>query len=139
MGDHDYKRGCLLLPNINSVNCCNRCPANNDENGTPWFDFRRCANWVLRTYARGGYDVSKCRLFDIKGVSNQSVFPDWMHDKSGGTDKVPQCLNTLSNMSYGHLLLLSLVYLFVCKSSYAYSCFLDVFTYSIYFLWCGGS
>jgi hypothetical protein len=29
-----------------------------------------------------------CKLFDIVGVSNLSIMPDWMHDKPLGTDKV---------------------------------------------------
>ena len=88
LGDHDYKRDCLNLPNINSATCCGLCPADSSSSGVPWFDFRPNAQWVRQTYKRGGFDVSKCILFLIAGVSNLTNCPDWMHDKPLGTDKV---------------------------------------------------
>ena len=33
LGDHDYKRDCLLLNNINSANPCFKCKANKDGSG----------------------------------------------------------------------------------------------------------
>ena len=43
-GDQDYKRDCLLLPNVTSACPCSNCPANQIEHdkpgGMPWFDWR---------------------------------------------------------------------------------------------------
>ena len=86
VGDHDYKRDCLLLPNINSAHPCGACPANTTD--CPWFDFRKTARCFSRVFGHGGFDVSKCLLFGIIGLTHLSVYPDWMHDKPLGTDKV---------------------------------------------------
>ena len=85
LGDHDYKRDCLKLPNVNSNHCCPLCPANTAD--VPWFDFRREAHWLQRCYRKDQVKYP-CKLFDIEGVSNLSIMPDWMHDKCLGTDKV---------------------------------------------------
>ena len=89
-GDQDYKRDCLRLPNVNSNTPCDHCPANVSD--VPWFDFRDGAAWVSRIYTQlqwkaAGLD-KKCFLFGIVGVTNLSIYPDWMHDKNLGSDKV---------------------------------------------------
>ena len=86
VGDHDYKRDCLLMPNVSSNKPCGLCPADTVE--APWFDCRQGAAWVSRVYKQGQFDVSRCVLFGIMGVSNLTNYPDWMHDKPLGTDKV---------------------------------------------------
>ena len=93
-GDQDYKRDCMGLPNINSTKPCVHCPADSKlrcHSEFAWYDFFPEANWVQGIYGedglqRGGWD--SCVLFQIDGVTNLSVYPDWMHDKNLGTDKV---------------------------------------------------
>ena len=52
-----------------------------------WFDFRTNAPCLMHTYPMK--DMSNvCRIFEIEGVSNHSIYPDWQHDKNLGTDKV---------------------------------------------------
>ena len=85
LGDHDYKRDCLGLPNVLSHNCCPSCPA--DTSKQPWFDFRLSAKWISMIYK--ACDKSyPCKLLTIQGVSVLTIWGDWMHDKPLGTDKV---------------------------------------------------
>ncbi len=84
-GDHDYKRDCLELANVNAVQCCSHCPADNTH--CPWFHFVPGARWAKGIYATRAL---RCALFQMVGVGIWSVYPDWMHDKHLGTDKVPQ-------------------------------------------------
>ncbi len=66
----------------------NHCPAR--KRTCPWYDFRPTAEWVMRTYktAIAHPDVD-CPLIDDEiGITRQSVYSDWMHDKYLGTDKV---------------------------------------------------
>ena len=89
LGDQDYKRDCLLLPNVNSNMPCAHCPCNTTD--VPWFDFRRQALWVGQIIGSDQWLASAwnlCELFKMKGVSILSVYPDWMHDKNLGSDKV---------------------------------------------------
>lgn len=88
LGDHDYKRDCLRLPNVTGVDCCALCPANNDTASTPWFDFRRSAQWMKKLYVVGQVSYA-CLLFTIIGVTHMSIYGDWMHDRPLGTCKVP--------------------------------------------------
>ena len=83
IGDNDYKRDVLSMINI-STGTCNYCPCN--KGNTPWFDFSLSAKWAKNLYQP--YELA-CRLVrqDI-GLSSANVFPDWMHDKYLGTDKV---------------------------------------------------
>ncbi len=82
-GDHDYKRDCLELANVNAVQCCSHCPADNTH--CPWFHFVPGARWAKGIYATRAL---RCALFQMVGVGIWSVYPDWMHDKHLGTDKV---------------------------------------------------
>ena len=83
-GDHDYKRDCLLLENINSTLCCSHCKANRTT--IPWFDFSLFARWTTSPSTK----ELLCPLFGPElGLSRKNVAPDWMHDKYLGTDKVP--------------------------------------------------
>ncbi len=89
IGDQDYKRDCLLLPNVSSGTPCAHCPCNN--HAVPWFDFRPQAAWVglictLMQWMNSQWNRSE--LFKIIGVTILTVYPDWMHDKNLGTDKV---------------------------------------------------
>jgi hypothetical protein len=98
LGDHDYKRDCLGLPNVTSVNCCPLCPAN--KSSTPWFDFRKSAQWLKKLYAIGQVTYA-CLLFTIIGVTHLTIYGDWMHDRPLGTCKVPSpplrsCLSSSS-------------------------------------------
>ena len=83
LGDHDYKRDCLLLNNINSSQPCTHCKCNKTD--TPWFDFSLVAKWIFSPWNT----ILRCSLFGQEvGLSRKSVWPDWMHDKYLGTDKV---------------------------------------------------
>ena len=85
MGDHDYKRDVLELANVNAARPCSHCPC--DRQDTPWFDFSLTAKWISKTY-QDGLDL-KCMLLRMScGLSILAVYPDWMHDKYLGTDKV---------------------------------------------------
>ena len=84
IGDHDYKRDCLQLNNINSAQPCSHCKANRTT--IPWFDFSLVAKWITSPRS----SELRCSLFGSEvGISRKSVWPDWMHDKYLGTDKVP--------------------------------------------------
>ena len=88
-GDQDYKRDCLQLANVSSGKPCTHCPANTST--CPWYDFRPTAVWASKIYTLLAWlqtEWTKCSIFLTKGVSNMSVYPDWMHDKNLGTDKV---------------------------------------------------
>ena len=85
LGDHDYKRECLGTPNVNSTDCCAFCPANNSS--SPWFDFRPSAEWLKKIYPPGAAQYA-CVLFTIVGVTQLSIYGDWMHDRPLGTCKV---------------------------------------------------
>ena len=89
IGDLDYWRDKLKLPNSSSIQPCALCPCNTTT--VPWFQFNFLAAWMQRIYnvntwlASGG---GSCRLFTIQGVTVYSLHPDWMHAKHLGTDKV---------------------------------------------------
>ena len=89
IGDLDYWRDKLQLPNSTSNEPCALCPCNTTT--VPWFHFNYLAAWIQSFYnidtwlASGG---GKCRLFTIVGVTVYSLHPDWMHAKHLGTDKV---------------------------------------------------
>ena len=105
IGDQDYKRDCLRLPNINSSCPCPLCDANTSS--TPWFDFRREAAWVQTMKGAAAWD--RCALFDLRGVTLASLYGDWMHDKNLGTDKVhpplDMCVDIVCNI---HICLLDI-------------------------------
>ena len=83
IGDNDYKRDVMEMINI-SKGTCNYCPGN--KSTCPWFDFQLCAKWAQRMYKP--YELA-CKLIRKGiGLSSANVFPDWMHDKYLGTDKV---------------------------------------------------
>ena len=70
----------------------NHCPADIEQ--CPWFDFRISSEFVKRTFKKlvNGQigPPLMCKLFGIIGVTRLSIYPDWMHDKNLGTDKVPR-------------------------------------------------
>ena len=88
-GDQDYKRECLELANVNSNTPCSHCPANTGE--YPWFDFRRCSQWMHNCYTPDGFEKTKwfkSWILKLPMVNIDSIYPDWMHDKNLGSDKV---------------------------------------------------
>ena len=85
IADHDHKRDVLQLANVNSGKPCSHCPA--DRKNCPWWDFSLDAKWSKETYTKA-CDLASPILRMVIGVSILSVFPDWMHDKYLGTDKV---------------------------------------------------
>ena len=88
-GDQDYKRECLSLANVGSNTPCSHCPANTST--CPWYDFRPTAEWVKNIYTPNQFRASQwcsCLLLKIPLVSCDTIYPDWMHDKNLGTDKV---------------------------------------------------
>jgi len=72
-----------------STGRCTYCPCNRGT--TPWFDFSLLAKWAKNLYKP--YELA-CRLVRQEiGLSSANVFPDWMHDKYLGTDKVQKKLS----------------------------------------------
>ena len=63
----------------------NHCPANVTD--VPWFDFRLVSEFVKQTYTKHGPMIN-CLLRLIIGVTHRTIYPDWMHDKNLGSDKV---------------------------------------------------
>lgn len=89
IGDLDYLTKTYLLPNATSNKPCCWCPCNSDN--VPWWDFRIKAKWVKKVWTREAWEVSgwkQCPIFNLPGVSLLSVYPDWMHIKTLGIDKV---------------------------------------------------
>ena len=89
IGDLDYWVKTLELPNSNSNEPCALCPANCTTH--PWWDFRASASWAACVYtasAWAGLGWNTCGLFKCPGVSVYSLYPDWMHVKHLGIDKV---------------------------------------------------
>ena len=89
VGDLDYWTKTLELPNSTSNTPCALCPANCTTH--PWWHFRPDAAWIRAIYTAvefiaGGWN--KCGLFDCPGVTVYSLYPDWMHVKHLGIDKV---------------------------------------------------
>ena len=85
--DHCFK--CYGMPCSNSNHPCGLCPV--DASGMPWFDFRVNADWIGHIYTVQSWlaaGMKRCILFDIIGVSILSFYPDWMHCKSLGIDKI---------------------------------------------------
>jgi hypothetical protein len=73
-----------------STGRCNFCPCNRGA-AIPWFDFSLFSEWAKKLYKP--YELS-CNLIRKRiGLSSASVFPDWMHDKYLGTDKVQKKLS----------------------------------------------
>ena len=73
-----------------STDRCNYCPCNRGA-AIPWFDFSLFSEWAKKLYKP--YEFS-CNLIRKRiGLSSASVFPDWMHDKYLGTDKVQKKLS----------------------------------------------
>ena len=83
IGDLDYWTKTLELPNSNSNHPCALCPANITTH--PWWDFRPNAAWLHAIYKQV---ETTCGLFLCPGVSVLSLYPDWMHVKHLGIDKV---------------------------------------------------
>lgn len=89
LGDLDYVAKDLRLPNSNSLAPCCLCPANSST--IPWYDFRLSARWLREIYTEHAWRASGwavCEIFKIPGVSQHSCYPDWMHAKHLGSDKV---------------------------------------------------
>jgi len=87
---HDMEHGfkCYELPNPTSNNPCGLCPCNSSD--VPWFDFRVCAEWLSKIFDAPGFVAAghkKSNILQIVGVTVHSLYPDWMHCKSLGTDK----------------------------------------------------
>jgi hypothetical protein len=91
-GDLDYYGNTLNLSHHASSSPCSWCPANSVA-GDPccWTDFRfdEC-QWPDETFTNEDWflyhDPRPHPLFDLPGLGIASVYPDWMHVKSMGTD-----------------------------------------------------
>ena len=86
-GDHNSK--VYGLPNSNRLDPCGLCPVNSST--LPWYDFRINAEWVNRIYDQITWEASgwnTSNIFEIFGLGILSVYPDWMHVKHLGLDKV---------------------------------------------------
>lgn len=112
-GDLDYFRDCLNQPNATSNQPCGLCPCNTTT--MPWFKFKRTASWMNSAYSISQWiakGLNRCKLFEIRGVTNHSIFPDWMHAKHLGTDKV------LTGMHIGFRgSCVRYVYTYICRDS----------------------
>ena len=90
IGDLDYWRAALKLPNSTSVSGpCPLCPCNSTN--IPWHHFSEDAQWIQMIYTIQQWLLAgwaTCVLFTIPGVNNHSLHPDWMHAKHLGSDKV---------------------------------------------------
>ena len=91
VGDLDYLTKDLELPNSTSNEPCGLCPCNSTD--VAWWRFQADAAWVNKiydiiTWKAAGWDT--CGVFKIVGVTILSVYPDWMHCKHLGIDKVLQ-------------------------------------------------
>ena len=89
IGDLDYLTKDLELPNSTSNSPCALCPCNATD--LAWWHFMADAAWLKKiydilTWKAAGWDT--CGVFQIVGVTVLSVYPDWMHCKHLGTDKV---------------------------------------------------
>lgn len=111
-GDHDYKRDCLELANVNAGECCSHCPASNKK--VPWFHFSAGAKWVKAIFTER---MLLCVLFqNMVGLGILSVYPDWMHDKHLGTDKVPQKGSYLPHWMFHLFCVFYIRVFYLCKS-----------------------
>jgi len=87
--DLDFSRDKLKQVNCNSVTPCNLCPCNSTS--MPWHHFSFAAEWLLHIYTTADWVASgaaSAEIFNIEGVTNDSLYPDWMHAKHLGSDKV---------------------------------------------------
>ena len=85
--EHCFK--CYEMPNPTSNSPCGLCPV--DAAGLPWFDFRPNADWISHIYTVQAWleaGLKRCILYDIIGVTILSFYPDWMHCKALGIDKI---------------------------------------------------
>lgn len=85
--DHGWKA--YKMPNPNCNTPCGCCPCNASD--TPWFDFRPTAAWIPKIYTVEDWleaGLNACLLFGIIGVTILSWYPDWMHCKALGIDKI---------------------------------------------------
>ena len=91
IGDLDYLTKDLELPNSTSNSPCGLCPCNSTD--LAWWRFQADAAWLNKIYTvltwmAAGWNT--CGVFKIVGVTILSVYPDWMHCKHLGIDKVLQ-------------------------------------------------
>ena len=91
MGDQDYMTKDLGLPRWNAVeNPCPLCLCGRDGEYT-WTDFTNTAKWLTRVWTartwRAWPGRSKCRLFDLPGISVLTICMDYMHAKYLGLDQ----------------------------------------------------
>lgn len=89
IGDLDYLTKTYLLPNATSNSPCAWCPCNSAN--WPWWDFGVDAAWRDKIYDVATWEAPgwrRCKIFDITGVTILSVYPDWMHIKTLGIDKI---------------------------------------------------
>ena len=89
IGDLDFFTKTYELPNSTSNSPCALCPC--DSNLVPWWEFHPGARWIRMIYTHTQWLASgwkKCHLFNCPGVTILSMYPDWMHIKHLGVDKV---------------------------------------------------
>ena len=87
--DLDHVTKCYGMPNSCSGQPCGLCPMNSTD--LPWWDFKPNAAWIPKIYTKQYWldsGLKKSVIFDIIGVSCLSFYPDWMHCKPLGIDKV---------------------------------------------------
>ena len=87
--DNEHNTKVYELANVTSNSPCPLCPC--DSGANPWWNFQPNARWTKLIYTvafwtASGYD--KCPIFSVYGVSVLTVYPDYMHCKYLGIDKI---------------------------------------------------
>ena len=92
IGDLDYLSGTLGQPRWSRAsNSCALCLCDKDGPFT-WRNFQENAGWINRVWTpqawRNWEGRSRCRLFEIHGLTACNVSCDWLHAKYLGSDLV---------------------------------------------------
>lgn len=87
--DNEHNAKVYELQNVTSNSPCPLCPCNSAAN--PWWNFKANARWTKVIYTAAfwkasGYDT--CPIFSVIGASILTVYPDYMHCKYLGIDKI---------------------------------------------------
>ena len=90
-GDLDYYSKVLDLTHYAAASCCIWCRANLDlHSPLCWSEFREAfCQWKNNEWSASNWlagHPTHCVIFDLDGVSIDTVFADWMHVKHLGTD-----------------------------------------------------
>ena len=88
LGDLDYYAAMMKLRHYGANIPCSWCGAG-ETPGTPWNDFRPTAAWIATIYSAAQFAAKfpgRHRILKMRGVTINSVYPDYMHCKFLGVD-----------------------------------------------------